>query len=277
MRLTPRYGSTPLISLDGDPAPVGAAFVAQQRRFVEALGTLDADGWAHPSRCDGWSARDVIVHLESATGFWVLSLAQGLTGEPSRFLADFDPVATPASLAAASDLDGPRALERLTATAESLASTIEDLDAEEWSRLVEAPPGHVTVGAMVHHALWDSWVHERDVLVPQGRSTVEDPVEVAAALRYVAALSPALAVSTGTARAATLAVDAEDPDVTFCVTVGDVVEVTAEPRSATPTAELSGAAVGLLEALSRRAPLDAAIPAEASWLVDGLATAFDQT
>lgn len=277
MKLTPRYGSTPLISLDGDPTAVGAAFVAQQRRFVEALGTLDADGWAHPSRCDGWSARDVIVHLESATGFWVLSLGQGLTGEPSRFLADFDPVATPASLAAASDLDGPQALERLTATAESLASTIEDLDADEWSRLVEAPPGHVTVGAMVHHALWDSWVHERDVLLPQGRSTVEDPVEVTAALRYVAALSPALAVSTGTASAATLAVHAEDPDVAFCVTVGDVVEVTAETCSATPTAELSGAAVGLLEALSRRTPLDATVPADATWLVDGIATAFDQT
>lgn len=277
MKLSPRYGFAPLISLDGDPVAVGEALVRQQQRFVETLTTFDDDAWTRSSRCDGWSARDVIVHLESATGFWVLSLASGMAGEPSRLLADFDPVATPAQMTAASDLDGPDALERFAATSTALASALEDLDTADWHRLVEAPPGHVTVGAMVHHALWDSWVHERDVLLPLGRQVVEDPDEISASLRYVAALSPALAVTAGEARAATLSVEVADPDSVFCVTVGDDVEVTDGRAAGDVDATLAGPAVELLEALSRRAPLDAALPTEAAWLVDGLGAAFDQS
>ncbi len=281
MQLTPRYGSPPLIDLDGDPSTVGAALIGQQRRFVDALGTLDDAAWESPSRCEGWSARDVVVHLESATAFWVVSLAQGMAGEPSRLLATFDPVATPAQMVAASDLDGAAALERFATTADALARSIEGLDPRQRDVLVEAPPGHVSVTAMLHHALWDSWVHERDVMVPLGRRAVEDPHEIAAALRYVAALSPAFAVSAGRSRPATMLVEAVDPDVVFRVVVdGDGVDVVAGSGPGAFDAHLSGGAVDLLEALSRRRPLGAGVREradDASWLIDGLAEVFDQT
>ena len=40
---------------------------------------------------------------------------------------------------------------------------------------------------------------------------------------------------------------------------------------------LTGDAVELLEALSRRRPLDAEVPAEMAWMLDGVAEVFEQT
>ena len=44
---------------------------------------------------------------------------------------------------------------------------------------------------VLHHALWDAWIHERDVLLPLGVSPTEEPDEVAALLDWrVLALQP---------------------------------------------------------------------------------------
>ena len=52
---------------------------------------------------------------------------------------------------------------------------------------------------VAHHALWDCWVHERDIVLPLGLPTAIEPDEVRACLRYAAALSPAFAISSGRA------------------------------------------------------------------------------
>ena len=275
MQLTPRYGSNPLIRLDGAPDAVVAPLVRHQRRFIDELGRLDGAQWAAPSRCAGWSVRDVIVHLETATSFWVLSVTQGLRGEPTQFLAAFDPVATPAQMVGASDVDGPGALERFAASVDALARALEALDTAEWSTIVEAPTGHVTVTSMAHHALWDSWVHERDVLLPLG---IEAPVvddEVTAALRYAAALSPAFAVNAGRVGGGSYAVDATDPDVAFTVVASDVVAVV-DGAASDVDAVFRGRAVELAEAFSLRGGLVLASDGPAAWMLDGLREVFDQ-
>jgi uncharacterized protein (TIGR03083 family) len=274
MQLTPRYGTDPIITLDGSPSDILAPVVRQRRRLAAVLAKFTEEQWAHPSRCQGWSNRDVVVHLDNTNSFWAFSIAAGLRGEPTTFLATFDPVASPAQLVAGSkDVSANDVLERITASTAAFIATLESLADHDWLVLAEAPPGHISVSALAHHALWDSWVHERDVLLPLGVAPDEESDEVTATLRYVSALAPAFAVSRGSAETGTLGVAATSPDINFVVDIGDRVAV----RSSTskPNLRLTGDAVQLVEALSIRKPLTQPIPADCAWMVSGLAELFD--
>ena len=228
MQLTPRYGAQPVITLDGPPAAIAGPLIRQRRRLATALASFTDEQWSHPSRCAGWSNRDVIVHLDSTNTFWSMSIAAGVHGEPTRFLATFDPVASPAQLVAGSgDVSTGEVLARFVASTDALVGLCSSLDHAGWSAAAEAPPGHVSVSAVAHHALWDSWVHERDVLVPLGLAPEPEADEVAACLRYVAALGPALALNRGAAGSGVLAIDATGPDVVVVVDIGEEVVVRA--------------------------------------------------
>lgn len=272
MKLSPRYGAEPIIELDGGGG-VGAPFVRQRRRLAAALDGLDPEQWAEPTRCAGWRVQDVVAHLADTDGYWAFSLQAGLAGEPSRLLDGFDPDATPAALVdAAGDTSVGQVHERFLAATTALVEAVEGLDDVGWSATAEAPPGHVAVTAMVHHALWDGWVHERDILLPLGLpATVEDD-EVAACLRYAAALGPAFAISVDPGRTGALAIDAAGPDTTVVVEVDGSVRARGGPA---PTGALTvaGPAVDLVEAFSVRGPFPAGTPTD-SWLVGGLADAF---
>jgi uncharacterized protein (TIGR03083 family) len=274
MERAPRYGAEPVITLDGPPAEILGPVVRQRRRLAATVATFSPDQWAHPSRCAGWSNRDVISHLDTTNGFWTYSIAEGLRGAPTRILASFDPATTPAQLVAATAGDSSdEVLERFVASADALADQLTALGDHEWDRPAEGPPGHISVSAIAHHALWDSWVHERDILLPLGISPDEEADEIAASLRYVAALAPAFALNGGSDQRGTLTIDVTDPDLSVVVEVGDHVAV--RSGGSTPDLRLTGDAVALLEALSIRTPLDQPVPASSSWLVDGLAVAFD--
>jgi hypothetical protein len=221
--------------------------------------------------------QDVIAHLVDTNQFWTMSIGAALRGEPSRFLATFDPVATPAALVdAARSRSSVEVLEQFVTTNDAFAQTIADLDEASWVLLGEAPPGHVPVRAVAVHALWDSWVHERDVLIPLGVAPVEEPDEIVACLGYAAALSPAFAVAGGSTRRGSVDIEATDPDCRFVVDVGETVELrNGEPLSG--ALRLTGGAVELLEALSFRVPLPCPVDDEQRWLLAGLAEVFDQT
>jgi uncharacterized protein (TIGR03083 family) len=275
MELRPRYGDDPILVLDGPPAAVAEPTIRQRHRLIEVLSGFDEDDWDHPTRCEAWTARDVIVHLDSTNAFWSHSIAAGRRGEPSRALAHFDPVASPAAMvAAAGRPTGAEVLERFAASTAVLVGLIESLDANGWSAPAEAPPGHLSTSAVVHHALWDSWIHERDILLPRGVEPVREPDEIAASLRYAAALSPAFALNEDPTVRGTLAIEVRDPSLAVVVEVGERVVVR---DGAAPDADLrlAGDAVELVDALSIRRPLEATVPVDAAWMLRGLATAFD--
>ena len=275
MQLNPRYGTDPLITLDSPPAAILEPVVRQRRRLAATLATLTDEQWAHPSRCDAWSTRDVIVHLDSTNTFWTFSIAQGLKGEPTQFLATFDPVASPAQMVADAGEVSPRdVLERFVTSTEALTDLLTALDDGDWSVLAESPPGHVSVSVLAHHALWDSWVHERDILIPLGIPPEVEMDEVAASLRYGAALGPAFAANNGGVDHGVLAVQVTDPDIDFIVEIGDHAAVHTG-RATGADLLLTGDAVELLEALSIRAPMPQPIPAEAAWILRGVAEVFD--
>jgi uncharacterized protein (TIGR03083 family) len=280
VQLTPRYGDHPILRIDlggDDPAD---PMLRQRRRLADLLAGLDQDQWAAPSRCEGWSVRDVISHLVSTNPFWAFSIAAGLGGEPTRFLATFDPVASPAQLVEASRAEPASAvLAQFVATNVALAAAVDQIG-DRWSTLAEAPPGHVPLTGVVLHALWDSWVHERDIALPLGLDTAEEPDELVGSLAYAAALSPAFAASLGSGREGTVAVIATDPDVRLVVEVGESVLVrTGRAQDDAPEGALAltGTAVDLIEGLSLRAPLPCAVPDDHRWLLTGLAEVFDQT
>jgi uncharacterized protein (TIGR03083 family) len=275
VQISPRYDGPAVLRIDvpvGDPS---VPLVRQRRRLADILATLDDAQWTAPTRCEGWSVQDVVTHLVTVNQFWALSIAAGLAGEPTRYLAGFDPVATPAQMV--DDMRGQtpaEVLARYVDTAEQLAGAVDRLDDDAWATPAEAPPGHIAVRAVALHALWDAWVHERDIALPLGLTPSVEADEVAGSLLYAAALGPAFLALTGPTRDGFLGVVATDPNVSFTVQTGTSVVVAPGPPAG-DAPRLEGDAVALVDGLSFRGPLEHGLADDDLWLVAGLAEVFD--
>ncbi|HVC68838.1 MAG TPA: maleylpyruvate isomerase N-terminal domain-containing protein [Acidimicrobiales bacterium] len=275
MQLTPRYDGAAPLSVEvpfGDPS---VPLVRQRRRMAEMLGALETDQWMVASRCDGWSVQDVIAHLAGVNRFWALSIRSGLAGSPTRYLTDFDPVTTPQRMVEPTRALAPGAvLDDFADSVDDLGDAIGGVDDASWERPAEAPPGHIALRALALHALWDAWIHERDIMLPLGLVPVEEADEVTGSLLYAAILGPALMAASGRRLSGKLAIRADRPTINFVVDVG--VSVVARPPAAADADawQLTGSAVSLVEGLSARMALSHDLPADDSWLVDGLGKAF---
>jgi len=278
--MMPRYDGPPLMHLAGPIGDPSVPLMRQRRRLGGLLSGLDDEQWAAPSRCDGWSVRDVVSHLVTVDQFWVLAATEGLAGRPTRYLADFDPVATPAQLVEGTrDVPPAEVLAGYLDGIEVFGSVVADLDEERWSMPCEAPPGHLPLHLLVHHALWDAWIHERDIAVPLGISTDEEPDELLGSLRYVAALGLALLACAGSERVGTLVVEGTDPALRVVVDAGPTVVIDGPPDGDDQPAgllHLRGSTVDLIEGLSYRAPLPQPVAESDRWLLGGLGEAFGQ-
>jgi uncharacterized protein (TIGR03083 family) len=276
MRLTPRYDGPDLLRFEDPLEDPAVPLLRQRHRLGEVLGTLDDDQWMTASRCEGWSVRDVVAHLVGTNVFWVQSIRAALAGSPTRYLTGFDPVTGPAEIVAGmGDLSPDDVHARYLKGVALLADLVGGLDEAQWGAPAEAPPGHMPLHGVALHALWDAWVHERDILLPLGMTPVEEPDELRASLQYAAGLGPALLAIQGSTRSATLLIDGHDPDVHFVVQAGETV-VVRSGESPTDAVRLTGPTADLIEALSCRAPPPHAIPEHHRWLLEGLPIAFDQ-
>jgi uncharacterized protein (TIGR03083 family) len=270
MQITPVYDDPPVLSLP-DLGAVDAVVRQQRTRMLTVLRSLDASQWDAASRCEKWSVKDVVSHLISTDRFWAISFRAGMNGEPTRFLEAFDPVASPEQMVETMRvLPGDAVLSQYETQAANLFGALEKV--ADWSVLAEAPPGHIPLNAAASHALWDAWVHERDIVIPLGLPTTEADEEMRVVLQYAAALSPAFSVATRSGRRGSLTVEAHDPAVAFTVEVADRVVVREGGGDGGP--QLHGAAVDLIEGLSHRAPLPT-LPPDDQWLLAGLAEVFD--
>ena len=165
-------------------------------------------------------------------------------------------------------------LEQFVASNDAFLDALVPLDDDGWSTIAESPAGHVSIRLLAFHALWDSWIHERDIALPLGLEAVEEPDEIESCLQYAAAIGPVLLIGDRESLATEAGVLATEPHVGFTLEVRESVVV----RAATPPAHipcLRGPAVALVEALSVRAPLPADAPFEWRQLVKSLATVFD--
>jgi uncharacterized protein (TIGR03083 family) len=272
--VSPQYEGPPIISIAGTPDDQLGPVLRQRRRLEAMIMNLSSDDWRSASRCEGWTVQDVVAHIVGVNAFWRASVLLGLAGEPTRMLAGFDPRKTPALMVAQMrELSPDEVLEQFLASNDGFLDVVGELDDDGWAMLAEAPPGHLPIRVVAHHALWDCWIHERDIALPLGLSPPTEADEVSSCLRYVCALSSAFAIRSGRTIAGEFAVDAADPTLCCVVNVGESVAVRDD---ATPPAApcLRGDAVALVEALSIRMPLPASAPAEWRQLREGLVTAF---
>jgi uncharacterized protein (TIGR03083 family) len=275
VKLSPRYDGPPILSIDGAADDQRAAVCRQRRRLASLLADLGDDEWRAESRCDGWSVQDVVAHLVGVNAFWEASVSAGLAGTPTRVLAAFDPAAhPPMMIEPMRALSSSEILDQFVTSNEGFLGALEGLDERGWSTPAESPAGHVSIRLVAFHALWDSWVHERDIALPLGLTPTEEADEIGSALRYAAAVGPALAITRANMCSGAFAVVATGPDDYFVLEVGDSVAVHNDSPTA-PTPCLRGDAVELIEALSIRAPLPSDTPSEWQALVRGLATVFD--
>lgn len=276
MLLRPWYDGPSILSMSGAPSDVLVPLVRQRRRLENVLAGLTERQWQAPSRCDGWSVRDVVTHLVTINPLYRLSVVCGVGGEPTRLMGDFDPALTPPVMVESLGALSP--IEVLGAFVESnndLFAVVEALDDEGWCAIAESPLGHVPVRFVCSHALWDSWVHERDIAVPLGLAPTVEPDEVALSLRYVAALGPAFGMGApGRRYPGSFGVEATDPDVAFVLDIDAGVHV-ADGPPAPGTPVLRGGSVELVEALTTRIPLPASAPGAWLRLHDGLRETWD--
>ncbi len=252
------------VVVDDDLAVV-EPWLRHRRRLVESLAALPEDQWKATTRCTSWDARGVVSHLVTVDTFWVTSLrAARARGTPTVFIRGFDPATgTDVFVEPMLELPTEAILEQLVTGTDTFVETVLSLDRDDWDALGEAPFGHLPARLLLAHALWDSWLHERDIFVPLGNPPAIERDELLAATWYTLAfgalqgglLDDAEPVGPGPDAAIDVALGFEDlPGEVLRVRIDDAVRIT---RADAGTAIPAGPALGLVESIAGRTSTDA--------------------
>ena len=176
---------------DLNPEHLLEVFGEQRQRFGAVLREFGPEDWAAPTRCAGWSAQDVIRHLCDGDA---IEIAAGPDDRTLDLTAGFDPRITPRRWLAASAGEPPDAtLGRFVATTAELLGACRYRLARSVRFDVRLPFGPMdwTVGLL--HRFWDSWLHERDVLLARGAEHPTDGDATAYATAYGVFIAAAVA------------------------------------------------------------------------------------
>ena len=220
-----------------DPASVVAAYGRHRRRFAESVAALDGESLAAASRCDRWSVADVLRHGIDVDG-WMHCI---WAGRPLPF-DNFDPLRTPDEFVMAGRaVSDAEVRDRYVTSAEEMAVEVETSGPDRWGVRAFSPLGPVPWWLSAMHVFYDSWVHERDALLPLQADVPAESDEVVPALTYTLAVIGVLS--------------REPNDI---VVAGVRLSSGAGPTVAEPQAGADPDA-GLVDALSGRGPLDAAL------------------
>jgi uncharacterized protein (TIGR03083 family) len=246
---------------DLDPERLLDVFGGQRQRFVAVLRGFGPGDWAAPTRCAEWSAQDVVRHLCDAN---MRAIAMGPDDRTLDRAAGFDPRITPRQWLAASAGEPPDAtLSRFVATTEERLAADRARLARGEAFEVRLPYGPVDWKVRELHGFWDSWLHERDVLLARGMEHPTEADAIAYATAYGLFIAATVAAALGDPVQAKLTLGGDgggvfDLDGRDGVTL-TVTRVTAEgPPAAQVTDALAGrstasAALGDLPASSRTA------------------------
>jgi uncharacterized protein (TIGR03083 family) len=172
------------------PDQVVSAWQSQRARLRDWYAVLPATAWSAPTRCPAWPTRQMAQHLVTGAQFLAYTLHQARKGEATRVLENFDPQTTPGVVVAQLDgLTNDEVLSQFAQVDARIADECRALEADGWQATAEAPPGHVPAHVTLAHFLFDSWVHERDLMLPRGEEPVVDPNEAATVAAYVVGLA----------------------------------------------------------------------------------------
>ena len=152
-----------------------AALAAQDDELDGLLAGLDDTGWATPSRCDGWSVSDVVLHLAQTDEMTVASAERRFTeataafGQPDAAGKGAD-VDTLAGLAVEAERGrpGPDVLARWRAASAAQAKALGAHDAGDRLPWVA---GDLSALTLATTRLAEGWIHTGDVAAGLGRDT----------------------------------------------------------------------------------------------------------
>jgi uncharacterized protein (TIGR03083 family) len=178
---------------DFDPEHLLDVFGEQRQRFIAVLQGFGPDDWTAPTRCADWSAHEVARHLCDANRVGI-AIAAGADDGTLDVTAGYDPRITPGEWLSASAGEPPEAtLGRFVATTEERFAVVRDRLAQGRRFDVRLPYGPMdwTVGML--HGFWDSWTHERDVLLARGTQHPTDSDATVYATAYGLFIAAAVA------------------------------------------------------------------------------------
>jgi len=244
-------------------------FGEQRQRFVTVLRGFGPGDWAAPTRCADWSAHDVVRHLCDCNG---IGIAAG-AGPDDRTLdlaAGFDPRITPRGWLTASAGEPPDAtLARFVATTGELLTLARDRLAQHRRFDVRLPYGPMDWTVLMLHGFWDSWLHERDVLLARGTEHPTDDDATGYAAAYGLFIAAAVASMFGDQVQDKLTLGGDGGGV-FDLDTHGAVTLTVTPATAAgpPAAEVADALAGRPPAAAVLGELPASSRAALSRLAD---------
>jgi uncharacterized protein (TIGR03083 family) len=221
------------IHVDLDPAATLDAYARHRRRFATEVSELDEKALAVQSRCAEWTVGDVLRHGADVDE-WMQALWSG--GRPP--FDSFDPVTTPHEFVVAGRaISDVEARDRYVRSSEVMAADVAGSAPERWATRSVSPLGFVPWWLSALHVFYDSWVHERDVLIPLGETPPVEVDEAVPVLAYTLAIVGTIV-----------------SDPTDIVIAGVRVAIGDPPVVTTPltSSEVEPQTAGIIDALSGR-------------------------
>ena len=236
------------------PDEAVAAAHAQRGRLLETVRDLTADEWSAPSRCAAWTVQDVVRHLTHIGGVQADGIEAARAGERFTYFSTFDPKATPAALITeAGPEDVGVTLDAFVRSTERLLGLVDELAAARDSELlVSTPAGRQPWHRSLLHGLFDSAVHERDIVepLPARSAPIVGPDELRAIASYQVLLIARILAMVGAP--VDLGLELHGGPSLHVVVDGPVVSVQPLVDDAKPAMRASGDVVAVLDATTGR-------------------------
>ena len=146
---------------------VVVALAGQQAELTGIVTGLDDAGWQRPSRCEGWTVADVVLHLAQTNEMAIASVedripqyleavGRSLAGTPMSNVDDG------AALMVANERDRPLA-DLKARWQRTVDEFLARLDGADFHRRVTWVAGELSVRTLVTTRLAETWIHTGDV------------------------------------------------------------------------------------------------------------------
>jgi hypothetical protein len=152
------------VALDAEELPLVLA--AHHERLMRGWREFTADQWHSASRNERWSVHETVRHVADA-----MERGAGAADadDDVELLDQFDPRSTPNAWLEGSNGESPAAtVERFDVAARRFRDAVQNRLASDDDSRATTVYGDAHWTMNVAHLLWDSWIHERDVLLPLG-------------------------------------------------------------------------------------------------------------
>ncbi|WP_163508762.1 maleylpyruvate isomerase family mycothiol-dependent enzyme [Fodinicola acaciae] len=148
------------------------ALAAQHDELATLLAPLDESGWSRPTRCEGWSVSDVVLHLSQTDELAVASAADRFAEVSAQMFGD----STASSVDDAADRmvarqrgpAGAEIFQRWQAGTVALRQALLAIDPDSLRRLSWVA-GTLSVRTLVATRISECWIHTGDVAAAIGQ------------------------------------------------------------------------------------------------------------